>query len=161
MDFNWMPLKWTLADAPHPSQHYTVLHFKLTAGLVRHCSAPPKCQTCSSKQAGWQSECASEEYKLKSCRLNGNTRPVCTLKLKQYRAAARLTSLFPPLLSQIQYLTPALCLTVSSIAGRKARALYACKAEHDSELSFIAGTIFENGESDSAGSGKERMWVGV
>ncbi|XP_070773230.1 rho GTPase-activating protein 26-like [Enoplosus armatus] len=31
-----------------------------------------------------------------------------------------------------------------SIAGRKARALYACKAEHDSELSFIAGTIFEN-----------------
>uniref|UniRef100_A0A8B9KMD8 Rho GTPase activating protein 26 n=1 Tax=Astyanax mexicanus TaxID=7994 RepID=A0A8B9KMD8_ASTMX len=26
----------------------------------------------------------------------------------------------------------------------KARALYACKAEHDSELSFIAGTIFEN-----------------
>uniref|UniRef100_A0A4W6EXP3 Rho GTPase-activating protein 26 n=1 Tax=Lates calcarifer TaxID=8187 RepID=A0A4W6EXP3_LATCA len=32
----------------------------------------------------------------------------------------------------------------SFIAGRKARALYACKAEHDSELSFIAGTIFEN-----------------
>nr|XP_043898259.1 rho GTPase-activating protein 26-like [Solea senegalensis] len=31
-----------------------------------------------------------------------------------------------------------------SIPGRKARALYACKAEHDSELSFIAGTIFEN-----------------
>ncbi|XP_016347609.1 rho GTPase-activating protein 26-like [Sinocyclocheilus anshuiensis] len=27
---------------------------------------------------------------------------------------------------------------------RKARARYACKAEHDSELSFIAGTIFEN-----------------
>uniref|UniRef100_A0A4W4EGS4 Rho GTPase-activating protein 26 n=1 Tax=Electrophorus electricus TaxID=8005 RepID=A0A4W4EGS4_ELEEL len=26
----------------------------------------------------------------------------------------------------------------------KARALYACKAEHDSELSFFAGTIFEN-----------------
>ncbi|KAM9729171.1 rho GTPase-activating protein 26-like isoform 2-T2 [Menidia menidia] len=32
----------------------------------------------------------------------------------------------------------------ASIAGRKALALYACKAEHDSELSFIAGTIFEN-----------------
>uniref|UniRef100_A0A8C3FYM1 Rho GTPase-activating protein 26 n=1 Tax=Cyclopterus lumpus TaxID=8103 RepID=A0A8C3FYM1_CYCLU len=31
-----------------------------------------------------------------------------------------------------------------SMAGRKARALYACKAEHNSELSFIAGTIFEN-----------------
>lgn len=31
-----------------------------------------------------------------------------------------------------------------SVPGRKARALYACKAEHDSELSFIAGTIFEN-----------------
>ncbi|KAM4620712.1 rho GTPase-activating protein 26-like isoform 2-T2 [Polymixia lowei] len=31
-----------------------------------------------------------------------------------------------------------------SIVGRKARALYACKAEHDSELSFIAGTVFEN-----------------
>ncbi|XP_060911162.1 rho GTPase-activating protein 26-like [Labrus mixtus] len=31
-----------------------------------------------------------------------------------------------------------------SIVGRKARALYACKAEHDSELSFIAGTIFDN-----------------
>uniref|UniRef100_A0A673HJ54 Rho GTPase-activating protein 26 n=1 Tax=Sinocyclocheilus rhinocerous TaxID=307959 RepID=A0A673HJ54_9TELE len=27
---------------------------------------------------------------------------------------------------------------------RQARARYACKAEHDSELSFIAGTIFEN-----------------
>lgn len=27
---------------------------------------------------------------------------------------------------------------------RRARALYACKAEHDSELSFIAGTVFEN-----------------
>lgn len=40
-------------------------------------------------------------------------------------------------------------LNVSSIVGRKARALYACKAEHDSELSFIAGTIFENGESGS------------
>uniref|UniRef100_A0A673LYF8 Rho GTPase-activating protein 26 n=1 Tax=Sinocyclocheilus rhinocerous TaxID=307959 RepID=A0A673LYF8_9TELE len=33
---------------------------------------------------------------------------------------------------------------VSSPPLRKARALYACKAEHDSELSFIAGTIFEN-----------------
>uniref|UniRef100_A0A8C6W0G9 Rho GTPase-activating protein 26 n=1 Tax=Nothobranchius furzeri TaxID=105023 RepID=A0A8C6W0G9_NOTFU len=32
----------------------------------------------------------------------------------------------------------------SLITGRKARALYACKAEHDSELSFIAGTVFEN-----------------
>ncbi|XP_029482897.1 rho GTPase-activating protein 26-like isoform X2 [Oncorhynchus nerka] len=31
-----------------------------------------------------------------------------------------------------------------SVPGRKARALYACKAEHISELSFIAGTIFEN-----------------
>ncbi|XP_056263428.1 rho GTPase-activating protein 26-like [Pseudoliparis swirei] len=31
-----------------------------------------------------------------------------------------------------------------SVAGRKARALYACKAEHKSELSFIAGTVFEN-----------------
>uniref|UniRef100_A0A673Z103 Rho GTPase-activating protein 26 n=1 Tax=Salmo trutta TaxID=8032 RepID=A0A673Z103_SALTR len=32
----------------------------------------------------------------------------------------------------------------SFVPGRKARALYACKAEHISELSFIAGTIFEN-----------------
>ncbi|XP_076024549.1 rho GTPase-activating protein 26-like [Genypterus blacodes] len=31
-----------------------------------------------------------------------------------------------------------------SAAGKKARALYACKAEHNSELSFIAGTVFEN-----------------
>ncbi|XP_034149118.1 rho GTPase-activating protein 26 isoform X1 [Esox lucius] len=31
-----------------------------------------------------------------------------------------------------------------SIPGKKARALYACKAEHNSELSFIAGTVFEN-----------------
>ncbi|XP_053151399.1 rho GTPase-activating protein 26 isoform X5 [Hemicordylus capensis] len=28
--------------------------------------------------------------------------------------------------------------------SRKAKALYACKAEHDSELSFTAGTIFDN-----------------
>ncbi|XP_059382804.1 rho GTPase-activating protein 26-like isoform X3 [Carassius carassius] len=34
--------------------------------------------------------------------------------------------------------------TSTSPPLRKARALYACKAEHDSELSFIAGTIFEN-----------------
>ncbi|KAJ8266809.1 hypothetical protein GJAV_G00134940 [Gymnothorax javanicus] len=33
---------------------------------------------------------------------------------------------------------------VSGIPSRKARALYACKAEHESELSFIAGTVFEN-----------------
>ncbi|XP_029439736.1 rho GTPase-activating protein 26 isoform X2 [Rhinatrema bivittatum] len=31
-----------------------------------------------------------------------------------------------------------------SSASRKARALYACKAEHDSELSFVAGTFFDN-----------------
>ncbi|XP_061607656.1 rho GTPase-activating protein 26-like [Phyllopteryx taeniolatus] len=31
-----------------------------------------------------------------------------------------------------------------SNSGKRARALYACKAEHDSELSFIAGTIFDN-----------------
>ncbi|XP_077403141.1 rho GTPase-activating protein 26-like [Vanacampus margaritifer] len=31
-----------------------------------------------------------------------------------------------------------------SLCGKRARALYACKAEHDSELSFIAGTIFDN-----------------
>nr|XP_023823805.1 rho GTPase-activating protein 26-like [Salvelinus alpinus] len=36
-----------------------------------------------------------------------------------------------------------------SIPGRQARALYACKAEHHSELSFIAGTTFENGEYGS------------
>uniref|UniRef100_A0A667XXJ0 Rho GTPase activating protein 26 n=1 Tax=Myripristis murdjan TaxID=586833 RepID=A0A667XXJ0_9TELE len=35
-------------------------------------------------------------------------------------------------------------LYILYIVGKKARALYACKAEHDSELSFIAGTIFEN-----------------
>lgn len=40
-------------------------------------------------------------------------------------------------------------LYLCSVVGRKARALYACKAEHDSELSFIAGSIFENGESGS------------
>jgi len=27
---------------------------------------------------------------------------------------------------------------------RKAKALYACKAEHDSELSFTAGAVFDN-----------------
>uniref|UniRef100_A0AAY5KXR9 Rho GTPase-activating protein 26 n=1 Tax=Esox lucius TaxID=8010 RepID=A0AAY5KXR9_ESOLU len=32
----------------------------------------------------------------------------------------------------------------SSPIRSKARALYACKAEHNSELSFIAGTVFEN-----------------
>lgn len=49
-------------------------------------------------------------------------------------------------------------LIVCSIVGRKARALYACKAEHDSELSFIAGTVFDNGESRSElAGGKERV----
>uniref|UniRef100_A0A8I6GMS4 Rho GTPase-activating protein 26 n=1 Tax=Rattus norvegicus TaxID=10116 RepID=A0A8I6GMS4_RAT len=38
----------------------------------------------------------------------------------------------PP--SPTQHLTP----------FRKAKALYACKAEHDSELSFTAGTVFDN-----------------
>ncbi|XP_021497886.1 rho GTPase-activating protein 26 isoform X1 [Meriones unguiculatus] len=32
----------------------------------------------------------------------------------------------------------------SSTPFRKAKALYACKAEHDSELSFTAGTVFDN-----------------
>ncbi|KAM9730644.1 rho GTPase-activating protein 26 isoform 2-T5 [Dama dama] len=35
----------------------------------------------------------------------------------------------------------------SSTPFRKAKALYACKAEHDSELSFTAGTVFDNGGS--------------
>lgn len=50
-----------------------------------------------------------------------------------------------------------------SFTGRKARALYACKAEHDSELSFIAGTIFENGESclRSHTQEEKNMWAGV
>lgn len=47
-------------------------------------------------------------------------------------AGSHLKSLFP--------------FTTHSAPPRKARALYACKAEHDSELSFIAGTIFDNGE---------------
>ncbi|KAK2542560.1 Arhgap26 [Columba guinea] len=37
------------------------------------------------------------------------------------------------------------CLPILGVSPlRKARALYACKAEHDSELSFTAGTVFEN-----------------
>uniref|UniRef100_A0A8C3WKL6 Rho GTPase-activating protein 26 n=1 Tax=Catagonus wagneri TaxID=51154 RepID=A0A8C3WKL6_9CETA len=32
----------------------------------------------------------------------------------------------------------------SLVPFRKAKALYACKAEHDSELSFTAGTVFDN-----------------
>ncbi|KAF7249460.1 Rho GTPase-activating protein 26 [Varanus komodoensis] len=32
---------------------------------------------------------------------------------------------------------------------RRAKALYACKAEHDSELSFTAGAVFDNGEYPS------------
>lgn len=51
------------------------------------------------------------------------------------------------------------------MVGRKARALYACKAEHDSELSFIAGTVFENGESGSERASRKekggKMWAGV
>uniref|UniRef100_A0A8C8HXB2 Rho GTPase-activating protein 26 n=1 Tax=Oncorhynchus tshawytscha TaxID=74940 RepID=A0A8C8HXB2_ONCTS len=39
---------------------------------------------------------------------------------------------------------PPCMITDRHVPGRKARALYACKAEHISELSFIAGTIFEN-----------------
>ncbi|XP_055245252.2 rho GTPase-activating protein 26 isoform X1 [Gorilla gorilla gorilla] len=38
----------------------------------------------------------------------------------------------------------------SSTPFRKAKALYACKAEHDSELSFTAGTVFDNAECPSA-----------
>ncbi|XP_043559444.1 rho GTPase-activating protein 26-like isoform X7 [Chiloscyllium plagiosum] len=41
-----------------------------------------------------------------------------------------------------------------SIQCRKARALYACKAEYDSELSFSAGTMFENVHSS-----KEPGWL--
>ncbi|ROJ62505.1 Rho GTPase-activating protein 26 [Anabarilius grahami] len=42
------------------------------------------------------------------------------------------------------HLPPQICSFFPSTPLRKARALYACKAEHDSELSFIAGTIFDN-----------------
>lgn len=58
-----------------------------------------------------------------------------------------------------QFSTASLSLSfLCSAVGRKARALYACKAEHDSELSFIAGSIFENGESGSEPAG---VGVGV
>ncbi|XP_029327720.1 rho GTPase-activating protein 26 isoform X3 [Mus caroli] len=40
----------------------------------------------------------------------------------------------------------------SSTPFRKAKALYACQAEHDSELSFTAGTVFDNGETHSPDS---------
>uniref|UniRef100_A0A669EWI6 Rho GTPase-activating protein 26 n=1 Tax=Oreochromis niloticus TaxID=8128 RepID=A0A669EWI6_ORENI len=55
-------------------------------------------------------------------------------------------ALFPPAAATCPSLCCSACnsLLISSFTGRKARALYACKAEHDSELSFIAGTIFEN-----------------
>uniref|UniRef100_A0A6I8QH41 Rho GTPase-activating protein 26 n=1 Tax=Xenopus tropicalis TaxID=8364 RepID=A0A6I8QH41_XENTR len=35
-------------------------------------------------------------------------------------------------------------LFLNNYVPRKAKALYACKAEHDSELSFSAGTVFDN-----------------
>uniref|UniRef100_A0A4W4EIT9 Rho GTPase-activating protein 26 n=1 Tax=Electrophorus electricus TaxID=8005 RepID=A0A4W4EIT9_ELEEL len=47
----------------------------------------------------------------------------------------------PPSSPFCDFLPPSL---PPSPAPQKARALYACKAEHDSELSFFAGTIFEN-----------------
>lgn len=37
---------------------------------------------------------------------------------------------------------------------RKAKALYACKAEHDSELSFSAGTVFDGGECSGPREGQ-------
>lgn len=53
-------------------------------------------------------------------------------------------------------------LSLFSVPGRKARALYACKAEHISELSFIAGTIFENGEYGPLWLlSKWKMWDGI
>uniref|UniRef100_A0A8C3JZE2 Rho GTPase-activating protein 26 n=1 Tax=Calidris pygmaea TaxID=425635 RepID=A0A8C3JZE2_9CHAR len=52
---------------------------------------------------------------------------------------------FPPLRFPFPF---ASCASSPSICTnsplRKARALYACKAEHDSELSFTAGTVFDN-----------------
>lgn len=47
---------------------------------------------------------------------------------------------------------------------RKAKALYACKAEHDSELSFAAGTVFDNGEflvPSQRYSGESKSIMGV
>ncbi|EDL10063.1 Rho GTPase activating protein 26 [Mus musculus] len=44
----------------------------------------------------------------------------------------------------------------SSTPFRKAKALYACQAEHDSELSFTAGTVFDN---DSMGDPVSRNKV--
>ncbi|XP_043559441.1 rho GTPase-activating protein 26-like isoform X4 [Chiloscyllium plagiosum] len=46
-----------------------------------------------------------------------------------------------------------------SIQCRKARALYACKAEYDSELSFSAGTMFENVVCFAVHSSKEPGWL--
>ncbi|EDL76461.1 Rho GTPase activating protein 26 (predicted) [Rattus norvegicus] len=43
----------------------------------------------------------------------------------------------------------------SSTPFRKAKALYACKAEHDSELSFTAGTVFDNGLMGDTVSGNK------
>ncbi|KAM6299645.1 rho GTPase-activating protein 26 isoform 1-T1 [Aegotheles albertisi] len=68
-----------------------------------------------------------------------------------------LIYLVPPLHFTFSPLHPAQMLLCVSPVGfmpmnslfpssplRKARALYACKAEHDSELSFTAGTVFDN-----------------
>ncbi|GAB1301668.1 Rho GTPase-activating protein 26 [Apodemus speciosus] len=48
-------------------------------------------------------------------------------------------------LIHVQRLIPHQCSAPhSSTPFRKAKALYACKAEHDSELSFTAGAVFDN-----------------
>uniref|UniRef100_A0A8C9S585 Rho GTPase-activating protein 26 n=1 Tax=Scleropages formosus TaxID=113540 RepID=A0A8C9S585_SCLFO len=49
----------------------------------------------------------------------------------------------PPTVEKVSCMRSPLPPTCSPTA-RKARALYACKAEHPSELSFSAGTIFDN-----------------
>ncbi|XP_023559828.1 rho GTPase-activating protein 26 isoform X2 [Octodon degus] len=46
--------------------------------------------------------------------------------------------------NEVQPALPHSAVVTPSTPFRKAKALYACKAEHDSELSFTAGTVFDN-----------------
>uniref|UniRef100_A0A8C7NBQ1 Rho GTPase activating protein 26 n=1 Tax=Oncorhynchus kisutch TaxID=8019 RepID=A0A8C7NBQ1_ONCKI len=81
---------------------------------------------------------------LHCCTPSSSPPPPCMITDRQFLITLRLT------LSTLSCQLERHCTSSDSLfpsrqeSSRKARALYACKAEHISELSFIAGTIFEN-----------------
>uniref|UniRef100_A0AAY4ET94 Rho GTPase-activating protein 26 n=1 Tax=Denticeps clupeoides TaxID=299321 RepID=A0AAY4ET94_9TELE len=115
--------------------HERVSGVKMTRSLSRR-STEGKAQSCSERPLTLFNTHGNAQERVCSDRNASQWRGVLSNSFQ-------LLPVFPNL-TLFVFLLHATTNCPASSAQRKARALYACKAEHDSELSFIAGTVFEN-----------------